>query len=71
MILVITDDADAHVTVQAGDIALKLGSELGIADVMDKTRESVLFPDSQSAAPRAEVGMIIGAVKQVADTIFF
>ena len=55
--------------VQLRQIVLELGAELGVGDVVDEALDAAAVPHGQAAAPRAEVGVVVGPVEQIANTV--
>jgi hypothetical protein len=71
LIIMVADDPDTHVAVQLWKIRFKFGPEIIPFDIVNGALDFLGVFHRQSASFCAEMGMIIGSIKQVVDTIFF
>jgi hypothetical protein len=69
LVIQIADRPDADPGVEGGNLGVKFAPELGILDIVYHPDEPARLEDGQPAPPSPKVGMIIGPVKQVGDTI--
>jgi hypothetical protein len=69
LVVIIADDADAGPRVEVAEIGIKLGPELGILDVVDDAEEAVIADDGQPSPSCAQMGVIIGPIIKVGDTV--
>ena len=67
--LIVADDTDTAVAAHLGDVSLEFRPELRGRDVVDEPRVGFRVPYGETASTRAEVRVIICAVKQVGDAI--
>ncbi len=69
LVVGVADDADAAAPAQALEVGVELRAELGVLDVVDDADEPLGAQDGQAAALGPQVGMVVGAVKQVGQAI--
>ena len=67
----IRDAADAHFAVELLYIPLEFGAKRGVLDIMYGAVEAAFSIHGHSAPLGAEVGVVIGAEKQIQHTILF
>jgi hypothetical protein len=71
LVFEIADDADAQAAAHLLDVLFELGSELGIAYIVDVSTETPAFDGGQSAPAGAQMGMVVRAEKEIGDTVLF
>ena len=71
LVFIVADHANALSALHFQNIVLELGPELRVGDVVNEPGERAGVSDRQPAPLRAQVGMIVRAVKKVRNAVLF
>ncbi len=69
LILEVTYDSNAAVTVHPGEITVEFASELGIADIMNHSDKPVFIKGRHTSAPGTKMAVVIGSIEKIADAV--
>ena len=70
LILIVADDSDPRTTGELADLIVEFGTELGVGDVVNPAVDPIVgSADCQTAAFGSQMRVIVGAVKNIGDTV--